>query len=36
MLNVTGLREGKRLQRRGQRAFDLWKYAFRPRMSRRP
>ncbi len=31
MLNVTGLREGKRLQRpESQRAFDLWKYAFRP------
>jgi len=31
VLNVTGLREGKRLQRAdGQRAFDLWKYAFRP------
>ncbi len=31
VLNVTGLREGKRLQRpEGQRAFDLWKYAFRP------
>lgn len=29
--NVTGLREGKRLQRpESQRAFDLWKYAFRP------
>jgi salicylate hydroxylase len=31
VLNVTGLREGKRLQRpEGQRAFNLWKYAFRP------
>ncbi len=31
VLNVTGLREGKRLQRvESQRAFDLWKYAFRP------
>jgi salicylate hydroxylase len=31
VLNVTGLREGKRLQRpEGQRAFDLWKHAFRP------
>ena len=31
VLNVTGLREGKRLQRpEGQRAFDFWKYAFRP------
>src|SRR5271154_4435529 len=31
VLNVTGLREGKRLQRpEGQRAFDLWKFAFRP------
>jgi salicylate hydroxylase len=31
VLNVTGLREGKRLRRpEGQRAFDLWKYAFRP------
>jgi salicylate hydroxylase len=31
VLNVTGLREGKRLQRpEGQRAFDLWKYAFLP------
>ncbi|MCC8952932.1 alpha/beta hydrolase fold domain-containing protein [Bradyrhizobium sp. Pear77] len=31
VLNVTGLREGKRLQRpEAQRAFDLWKYAFRP------
>jgi salicylate hydroxylase len=29
--NVTGLREGKRLQRpEGQRAFDLWKNAFQP------
>jgi salicylate hydroxylase len=29
--NVTGLREGKRLQRlESQRAFDLWKFAFRP------
>jgi salicylate hydroxylase len=29
--NVTGLREGKQLQRpEGQRAFELWKYAFRP------
>lgn len=29
--DVTGLREGKRLQRpESQRAFDLWKYAFRP------
>lgn len=29
--NVTGLREGKRLQRpEGQRAFDLWKHAFQP------
>lgn len=31
VINVTGLREGKRLQRpEGQRAFDLWKYAFLP------
>src|SRR3954451_3231549 len=31
VLNVTGLREGKRLQRpEGQRAFDLWKHAFQP------
>lgn len=31
VINVTGLREGKRLKRpEGQRAFDLWKYAFRP------
>jgi salicylate hydroxylase len=31
VLNVTGLREGKRLLRpEGQRAFELWKYAFRP------
>src|SRR5258707_12011341 len=31
VLNLTGLRGGKRLQRpEGQRAFDLWKYAFRP------
>ena len=31
VLNVNGLREGKRLQRpEGQRAFDLWKYAFQP------
>src|SRR3984957_14490587 len=31
VLNVTGLREGKRLQRaESQRAFELWKYAFRP------
>src|SRR5258707_8555684 len=31
VINVTGLREGKRLQRpEGQRAFELWKYAFRP------
>ena len=31
VINVTGLREGKRLQRpESQRAFDLWKYAFRP------
>src|SRR5712672_672140 len=31
VLNVTGLRESKRLQRpEGQRAFDLWKFAFRP------
>ncbi|GGC54964.1 alpha/beta hydrolase fold domain-containing protein [Chelatococcus reniformis] len=31
VLNVTGLREGKRLRRpEAQRAFDLWKYAFRP------
>jgi salicylate hydroxylase len=31
VLNVTGLREGKHLQRaEGQRAFDLWKHAFRP------
>src|SRR6266851_8606121 len=31
VFNVTGLREGKRLQRpESQRAFDLWKYAFRP------
>jgi salicylate hydroxylase len=29
--NVTGLREGKRLLRaESQRAFDLWKHAFRP------
>jgi salicylate hydroxylase len=31
VVNVTGLREGKRLLRpESQRAFDLWKYAFRP------
>jgi salicylate hydroxylase len=31
VVNVTGLREGKRLQRpESQRAFELWKYAFRP------
>jgi salicylate hydroxylase len=31
VLNVTGLREGKRLRRpEAQRAFDLWKFAFRP------
>jgi salicylate hydroxylase len=31
VVNVTGLREGTRLQRpESQRAFDLWKYAFRP------
>jgi salicylate hydroxylase len=31
VLNVTGLREGKRLLRsESQRAFELWKYAFRP------
>lgn len=31
VLNVTGLREGKRLRRaQAQRAFDLWKFAFRP------
>jgi salicylate hydroxylase len=31
VLNVTGLREGKRLKRpESQRAFELWKYAFRP------
>jgi len=31
VVNVNGLREGKRLQRpESQRAFDLWKYAFRP------
>src|SRR5258708_7401154 len=31
VINVTGLREGRRLQRpEAQRAFDLWKYAFRP------
>ena len=31
VLNVTGLREGKKLQRpESQRAFELWKYAFRP------
>jgi salicylate hydroxylase len=31
VLNVTGLREGKRLRRpESQRAFELWKYAFRP------
>ncbi|MGN6310711.1 MAG: alpha/beta hydrolase fold domain-containing protein [Xanthobacteraceae bacterium] len=31
VLNVIGLREGKRLQRaEGQRAFDLWKFAFQP------
>src|SRR3954447_15793489 len=31
VINVIGLREGKRLQRpEAQRAFDLWKYAFLP------
>jgi salicylate hydroxylase len=31
VLNVTGLREGKKLKRpESQRAFDMWKYAFRP------
>jgi 2-polyprenyl-6-methoxyphenol hydroxylase-like FAD-dependent oxidoreductase/acetyl esterase/lipase len=31
VVNVTGLREGKRLLRpESQRAFDLWKYAFLP------
>lgn len=31
VVNVTGLREGKRLLRpESQRAFELWKYAFRP------
>src|SRR5258705_3126598 len=31
VLNVTGLREGKRPERPGgQRAFDPWQYAFRP------
>jgi salicylate hydroxylase len=31
VLNVTGLREGKQLQRpESQRAFDMWKYAFQP------
>jgi salicylate hydroxylase len=31
VLNVTGLREGKQLVRpEGRRAFELWKYAFRP------
>src|SRR5712672_100184 len=31
VINVTGLREGKRLHHpEGQRAFELWKYAFRP------
>jgi salicylate hydroxylase len=31
VINVTGLRQGARLQRpEAQRAFDLWKYAFRP------
>ncbi|MGH6751393.1 MAG: alpha/beta hydrolase fold domain-containing protein [Bradyrhizobium sp.] len=31
VLNVTGLREGKKMQRlESQRAFDMWKYAFRP------
>jgi len=31
VLNVTGLREGKRLVRPiAQRAFDLWKHAFKP------
>jgi salicylate hydroxylase len=31
VVNVTGLREGKRLKRpESQRAFDLWRYAFRP------
>ncbi|MEY9608529.1 salicylate hydroxylase [Bradyrhizobium elkanii] len=31
VLNVTGLREGKCLRRpESQRAFDLWKFAFRP------
>lgn len=31
VLNVTGLREGKQLQRpESRRAFDMWKYAFQP------
>lgn len=31
VLNVTGLREGKQLRRpEAKRAFDLWKFAFRP------
>lgn len=31
VLNVTGLREGKTLERpESQRAFDMWKYAFQP------
>jgi salicylate hydroxylase len=31
VLNLTGLREGKQLRRpEGQRAFDMWKFAFRP------
>jgi len=31
VLNVTGLREGKQLQRpESQRAFNMWKYAFQP------
>jgi len=31
VLNVTGLREGKKLERpESQRAFDMWKYAFQP------
>lgn len=31
VLNVTGLREGKQLQRpESQRAFSMWKYAFQP------
>lgn len=31
VLNLTGLREGKKLERpESQRAFDLWKFAFKP------